>query len=110
MSGYSGLVLVYARTGVAWRWAGHELAVARHGDRVRVERWQAPCRACGQDFAVTSKLGAKIRSRYLAAIARTPAGQLPDVRIVVPRDQRMPSFELRNCEAHRGWGDPAALV
>lgn len=107
---YAGLVLI-ARSGVPWRWAGHEVVCTKRGERVRVELWRAPCRACGQDFSVAVRLSSKLRVRYLTAFARAQqAGQAPDVRIVLPRDLRVPGFELRNCRAHRGRPDPEALV
>jgi hypothetical protein len=103
---YPGLVLV-ARTGVPWRWVGHDLVTTRRGESVRVESYTGPCRTCGEDFAVQAKLPAELAARYLAlsrAHARE-AGQVPEVRIVVPGSLRIRAFELRNCPGHRHLGN-----
>jgi hypothetical protein len=103
---YRGLVLI-ARTGVPWRWVGHDLVTTRRGESVRVERWQGPCRTCGEDFTAQAKLPAELAARYLAlsrANARE-ASQVPEARIVVPASLRIRAFELRNCPGHRHLGN-----
>jgi hypothetical protein len=59
--GFPGLV---ARTGVAWRWVGYDVIATRRGDVVRVECFEAPCRACDQPFTVHTRLPSAIRSAY----------------------------------------------
>jgi hypothetical protein len=103
---YRGLVLV-ARTGVPWRWVEHDLVTTRHGESVRLECWQGPCRTCGEDFTVQAKIPAGLAARYLA-LSRAPApeaGQALEVRIVVPASLRIRAFELRNCPGHRNLGN-----
>jgi hypothetical protein len=99
---YRGLVLI-ARTGVPWRWVGHDLVTTRCGESVRLERWQGPCRTCGEDFTAQAKLPAELAARYVALRAGAP--EAGAVRIVVPTSLRIRAFELRNCPGHRHLGN-----
>ena len=107
MSGiFPGLVLV-ARTGVRWRWVGHDVIATRRGEQVRVERFEAPCRACDRPFTVHARLPAAIRRAYLCRRSRGVTGELS---YQVPADKRIRGFELRNCPTHRWARDPLELV
>ena len=102
MSEFAGLMLISARTGVPWHWCGHDLVQTKRGKALRLELWQAPCRTCGDDFTAHGKLPGDLRQRFLERASRArEAGQAIDVRIVVPREVRIPAFELRNCKPCR---------
>ncbi len=105
MSDYGGLSLV-ARTGVRWIWAGYQYVRNRRGEPVRLERWQAPCRACDAPFEVLARVPGVVRRQYEKRLAAGEYG----VSYRVPADKCMRALELRNCPQHRGAPDPAKLV
>lgn len=103
---FTGLSLI-APTGVAWQWVGYSGVTNRHGVLVRVERWEAPCRACGEAFIVLAKLPGGLKQRFLERRNRAhEALEVVDVRLVVPDARPIKAFQLRNCKQHRGWGVP----
>lgn len=105
---YTGLSLL-APTGMSWVWVGRIWITNRHGEAVRIERWQSLCRKCGEPFTVTAKLPGGLRQHFFERRAWTllKEGEKLDVRIRVPEGLRIRNFELRNCPKHR-WA-PAPL-
>jgi hypothetical protein len=107
---FTGLTLV-APTGVAWRWVGHTVVSNRHGEAIRVERWQAHCRTCAQPFTVLTKMIGSHRDLFLVKRARLrEQGKPIEISLAVPAARRIRSFELRNCPEHRGIRRPEDLV
>ena len=97
---YPRLVLL-ARTGLRWRWAGSRVA---EGD-LRLELFEAPCRACGAVFSVELRLPDELLQKYREQFGWF--AKRSSVQIRVPDELRVPSLELVHCKAHRlppGWG------
>jgi hypothetical protein len=103
---YTGLHLV-APTGVVWRWVGHTNLTTRFGAHVRVERWEAPCRACGAPFTVLAKLAGGLRHTFFERRRAWEGSSYPlVVRLSVPAACPVKAFATRNCKAHRGQPAP----
>lgn len=99
---FTGLTLV-APTGVGWKWVAHTTVTNKHGETIRVERWEAHCRCCAQPFHVLTKMIGSHRDLFLVKRARLrEQGKPVEIALAVPAARRIRSFELRNCPDHRG--------
>ena len=95
---FPGLVLVLPRSGRAWTWTDFFVVANKAGDEVRVDRFETPCRFCGEPFTATAKIPRGIVRRYLTRCMKV--GENAEVRLNLLPDRKAGNFDRVNCPRH----------